>query len=121
MAEKEQEHNEVMDERSPIADFARKALMASVGAVAMAQEEAEAFIQKLIERGEMAEKDGKKLIQDLSEKRKKKTEATEDELEKRVKKLLEHMNVPTKADIENLSEKIVTLTEKVDELKKSQS
>jgi poly(hydroxyalkanoate) granule-associated protein len=121
MTDKEIPQEEPVEERSPIAEFARRALLASVGAVAMAQEEAEAFIHKLIERGEMAEQDGKKLIKDLGDKRKKKTEETEGELEKRVENLLGKMNVPTKDDIEALSEKIVTLTKKVEELKKSQS
>jgi polyhydroxyalkanoate synthesis regulator phasin len=35
-----------------------------------------------------------------------------------VEEILEHMNVPAKADIDALSEKITILSQKVDELKK---
>ena len=38
----------------------RRVLMAGVGAVALAQEEIDEFVGKLVERGEIAEKDGRK-------------------------------------------------------------
>jgi polyhydroxyalkanoate synthesis regulator phasin len=106
-------------ERHPLLDMARKVLMAGMGAVALAQEEVEEFVNKLVERGEIAEKDGKKLLQDVMEKRKKEAKKAEDGLEKRMEELLDRMNVPTKSDIEALSTKITALTKKVDELKKS--
>jgi poly(hydroxyalkanoate) granule-associated protein len=103
----------------------RRVLMAGVGAVVLAQEEVEDFVGKLVERGEIAEKDGRKLINDIRERRKKKaqesTQKVEKELEKRMAGLLNSMNVPTKADIETLSAKIAELTQKVDELKKNLS
>jgi len=113
------EETAAVEERSPLLETVRKVLLAGVGAVALAQDEIEDFVNRLVERGEIAEKDGKQLIRDLMEKRKKEAEKAEDELDKRVEELLHRMNVPTKADIEALSEKISTLTKKVDELKKA--
>jgi poly(hydroxyalkanoate) granule-associated protein len=106
-------------ERSPLLATARKVLLAGVGAVALAQEEIEEFVNKLIERGEIAERDGRKLMDELMEKRRKKTREAEEQLDERVEDLLDRMNVPTKADIEALSAKIAILTKKVDELKKN--
>jgi poly(hydroxyalkanoate) granule-associated protein len=106
-------------ERSPLFETARKVLLASIGAVALAQEEVEEFVSKLVERGEIAEKDGKKLVREMMEKRKKEAKKAEDELDKRVEDLLARMNVPSKGDIEALSAKITALTKKVDELKKA--
>jgi poly(hydroxyalkanoate) granule-associated protein len=108
-------------ERSPLLETARKVLLAGIGAVALAQEEIEEFVNKLIDRGEIAERDGRKLIDELMEKRRKKTREAEEELDDRVEDLLDRMNVPTKADIEALSAKIAILTKKVDELKKNHS
>lgn len=107
-------------ERSPMFEGARKVLLASIGVVALAQEEIEAFIQKLVERGEIAEKDGKKLLHEIKDKRKIRTEEAEEEVNKRVIEILDTMNVPTKTDIEELGKMITTLTKKVDELKKAQ-
>ncbi|MGW8251950.1 MAG: phasin family protein [Anaerolineales bacterium] len=108
-------------ERNPLLDAARKVLLAGIGAVALAQEEIEDFVNKLVERGEIAEKDGKKLLREVKERRKKETDKAEDELAKRVEDVLDRMNVPTKSDIEVLSDKISALSNKVDELKKSQA
>jgi poly(hydroxyalkanoate) granule-associated protein len=106
-------------ERGPLLEAVRKVLLASIGAVALAQEEIEDFVNRLVERGEIAEKDGRKLVIDIRERRKKTTEKAEDTLDQRVQDLLGRLNVPTKADMDALSAKITVLTKKVDELKKA--
>lgn len=109
------------EESRSLTEMAHQVMLATVGAVALAQEEAEAFIKKLIERGEIAEKDGRQMMSDLREKRKKKTRAAEDELESRISQILERTGVPTKADIEALGKQIAGLTEKIEELKAAKS
>jgi poly(hydroxyalkanoate) granule-associated protein len=105
-------------ERGPLYEATRKVVLAGIGAVALAQEELEQFISKLVERGEIAEKDGKKLVNEAMDRRKKETKKAESELDKRMEELLARMNVPSKSDIDALSAKITALTKKVDELKK---
>ncbi|MBE2197909.1 MAG: phasin family protein [Anaerolinea sp.] len=121
MAEKTIEVQEEMLEKelNTMLAAARKVLLAGIGVVALAQEEIEDFVNRLIERGEIAEKDGRKLISDIVERRKKQVEEVESELESKIEEMLNRMNVPTKADIDALSRKITTLTKKVDELKKA--
>ena len=105
-------------EKNAFLDALHKVMLASIGAVALAQEEVEDFVNKLVEKGEIAEKDGKKLVNDVMAKRKKSAEKAEDEFTKRVEEIMDRMSVPTKADIEALGEKITTLSKKVDDLKK---
>jgi poly(hydroxyalkanoate) granule-associated protein len=100
-------------------NMARKVLLAGMGAVVLTQAEVERFVNKLVERGEIAERDGKKLMRDIVDKRKKQTKKAEDELDTRLQEILNRMNVPTKSDIDALSAKITALTKKVDELKKA--
>ena len=95
----------------------RKVLLASIGAVALAQEEIEDFINRLIERGEIAEKDGKKLVREIMDKRRKDAEHVEDKINSRVESVMDRMSVPSKADIDTLSEKINVLSKKIDALK----
>lgn len=122
MAKTETKTNEEpVEEGKSLTDMARRVMLATIGAVALAQEEAEAFIKKLIDRGEIAEKDGRKMMDDLKEKRQKKTKEAEDELDSRVSQILDRTGVPTKADIDALSDKITALTKKIDELKETQS
>ncbi|MCA9865671.1 MAG: phasin family protein [Anaerolineae bacterium] len=98
----------------------RRVLMAGIGAVALTQEQIEDFLDKLVERGEIADSDARKLLGDVLDRRKKilqgSTKKAEEEYDKRVEGLLSRMNIPTKGEIESLSEKIADLGEKVDEL-----
>jgi poly(hydroxyalkanoate) granule-associated protein len=106
-------------ERKPLLGLTRNVLLASIGAVALAQDEMETFVNRLVERGEIAEQDGKKLIRDMIERRRRETRKAETEMETRIEQILNRMNVPTKTDIDALSAKITALTKKVDELKNS--
>ena len=120
-----QEEVVVEDGPNPVLEMTRKILLASIGAVALTQEEVEKFVNKLIERGEIAEKDGRKLIKDIMDKRRKKTEEvrteTEEQVDSRLNDVLGRMNIPSKSDINVLNERIGILTEKVDELIESQN
>ncbi|MFQ5611739.1 MAG: phasin family protein [Anaerolineae bacterium] len=105
-------------EGSPMLEAAHKVLLAGIGAVALAQDEIEDFVDKLIERGEIAEKDGRKMLKDVLERRRKQAKKAEGRVEKRLEELLGRMNVPSKADIDALEARVAELTKKVEELKK---
>jgi len=98
----------------------RRVLMAGVGAVVLTQEQIEDFVNKLVERGEIADGDARKLLSDVLERRKSilqdGTKKAEEEYEKRIEGLLSRMNIPTKNEIDSLSDTIANLNDKVDEL-----
>ena len=83
VTEAEQEHifnePEKKIDQLPFFHTARKVLLASIGAAALAQDEVEDFINRLIERGEIAEKDGRCLMHEVMEKRKGRFSKVEDE------------------------------------------
>lgn len=128
-------------EKNPLVVAVHKVLLAGVGAAALAQEEIEDFANRLIERGEIAEADGKRMVKDVLEQRLKHLELSSEraqgvasevasgltegqkriaeDVEQRVEAVLARMNIPTKEEIETLTTKITALTRKVDELKKS--
>jgi poly(hydroxyalkanoate) granule-associated protein len=129
-------------DKNPLVVAAHKVLLAGVGAAALAQEEIEDFVNRLVERGTIAEADGKRMIKDVLDQRRKQMErASErahevaeeiqanitegpkkiaDDLEQRIEGVLTRMNIPTKEEIETLTSKITALTRKVDELKKTE-
>jgi poly(hydroxyalkanoate) granule-associated protein len=123
MTEEVEITEEILEENghNPMLEMARKVLLAGIGAMALTQEEIEKFVGKLVERGEIAEKDGRKLITDIKERRRKKSSevraGTEDEVEKRMEGVLSRMNIASKSDIDGLNRKITTLTKKLDDLK----
>ena len=106
--------------RNPLLEASRKVLLAGIGAVALAQEEIEDFVNKLVERGEIAEKDGKKLVREVMDKRQKSVKGAEEDANKRFQEILDRFNVRANKDIYDLSNMIAALAMKVDELKKSQ-
>jgi poly(hydroxyalkanoate) granule-associated protein len=112
---------EVVIEEPSILESLRRVLLASVGAVALTIEEIGDLVDKLVERGEIAEQEGKKLINEIKQKRMKKADEAEDMASTRMREMMDKMDIPTKSDIDDLSAKIATLSKKVDELKKAQS
>lgn len=116
MAKKEAE---VIEERNDVYEAIRKVVLAGIGGVALAQDEIAKFLNKMVERGEIAEKDARKLLDEVTSRRKEQAKKAEKEVDQRMEELLARMNVPTKSDIEALSEKISKLTEKVEALQEN--
>ena len=116
MAKKKEEVvNEEEKKASPVLAPLRKVILASIGAVAVAQEEAEDLINKLVERGEIAREEGRRLMDDMVAKRREKTQA---QFDARVGAALDKMNVPTKADLKGVEKKLDELNSKLDKLLK---
>ena len=58
-------------ELNPLFDAVRKVCLAGVGAVALTVEAVEDLVEKLVERGELTEEEGRKLVGDVWSRRKK--------------------------------------------------
>lgn len=121
--------NELIAQSANAFLMARRALLASLGVVALSLDEGNQFIDKLVERGEVAESDVYKLVNDLraknqlgeekaSENRKSIAAKASMALEDSVEQILSRFNVPTRNDIEELSIKITQLTERIQVIKK---
>lgn len=106
---------------SSFLDGLRRILMAGIGVAVLAQEEIEEFVTNLVDRGEIAENDGRSLISDVLEKRKEKiqnnTRKVSDGIDRRVEGMLNRLNLPSRSEISMLSEQIDELSKKVDELR----
>lgn len=102
----------------------RKLLLAGVGAVAMSRDEADAFVSRLVERGELAQKDAEKLLREVQAKLRVRpsveaqAEKVSSRVEHGVEEFLNRLNIPSKRDIDDLSAKIAQLTARVEELRK---
>lgn len=115
---KEDSENEKREFHSFYA-IARRMMLAGIGAIALKHDEIEEFINKLVERGEIARKDGEELLKEMKERHTKYHGGEESRSHKRVSEIMERFSVPTKNDFDVLSEKISALEKKIDELSKS--
>ncbi len=100
----------------------KRITLAGIGAMAFAQEELESFVNKLVERGELAEQDGKKWMKEFMERSRKQTQDTIHNIGENsidgLEKLLNHLNIPTKKEFQELAKRVDDLAKKVEELLK---
>jgi poly(hydroxyalkanoate) granule-associated protein len=106
-------------------DLLRKVVLAGVGAVAMSRDETEQLVAKLVERGELAQKDAEKLLRDVQSRLRQGRPDVQEQAEKvtaraqqGMEDFLNRLNIPSKRDIEDLSAKIAQLAARVEELRK---
>jgi len=111
-----QARGEAKGRPTPLLDAARKVLLAGIGAAALAADEIEDFVNKLVERGEIADQDGRKLVRDVLERRRE-LSPLEQSFDRQLDRFLARLNVPTKADVDALNASIADLTQKIEELK----
>ncbi|WP_298401750.1 phasin family protein [uncultured Chloroflexus sp.] len=114
-----------------IFEVVRKLMLAGIGAFALSREEAEAFLNRLVERGELAQKDAQKLFEEAAERFRKTAMPQTDQVQTNLNNLtaqvetsfeqfLNRLNIPSKRDIDELSAKIAQLAARVEELRRVQ-
>src|SRR5215216_3680999 len=103
-------------------ELLRKVVLAGVGAVAMSRDETEQLVSKLVERGELAQKDAEKLLRDVQARLRQSRPDVQEQAEKvtgraqqGMEEFLNRLNIPSKRDIEDLSAKIAQLAARVEE------
>jgi poly(hydroxyalkanoate) granule-associated protein len=127
----------------------RKLMLAGFGAFALTREEAEALLNRLVERGEIAQKDAQRIMDEtmarfrtVAEKPGAQVEDTvkdvtsnvnhltssvtsqvsglTTQMEANLEQFMNRLNIPSKRDIDELSAKIAQLAARVEELRRSQ-
>lgn len=114
-------------EPSPVLEAMRRLLLASIGAIALTVDEAEKFTQRLVERGELAQKDGEKIMNEMTDRFKQQQAQVQQEVpdaakalntfEENIERILSSLSIPSKRDIDELSAKIAQLSARVEELR----
>ncbi len=99
-----------------MADLTRTVLMSGAGVAGLALDEVRVFLDRLVERGEMAEQDARNLMADLTQRSRDQAEQTLADTERQVIDALGRLGVPSKSDLDELNAKVSLLGTKVDEL-----
>ena len=102
--------------RGSLYETTRLVLLAGVGAISLAQEEINNFVDRLVERGEMAEGDARKLLREVKERREK-LERERREHVQEARSTASANRAATRADIEALNARIAELTRQIEELR----
>jgi poly(hydroxyalkanoate) granule-associated protein len=99
----------------------KKVFLAGLGAVSIAEEEMAKLVHRLVEKGALAEQDGRKWLKEFMEKYYHQTKDKVHTIEGRLENwdgILAKLNIPTKTQVEELSKKMEQLSAKVEELSK---
>lgn len=109
------EKSEAKSVRGSLYETTRLILLAGVGAISLAQDEINTFLDRLVERGEMAETDARKLVREVMDRR----EKLEKERHQQVAESKRTARpVPaTRADIDALNARIAELSRQIEELR----
>lgn len=93
-------------------DLIKKILFAGMGLASMTKQKAEAIVKPLVKKGEFSEKEGRKFSSELLKKSQGARKGLEKMIDGLVKRTLSKMNIPTKDDYLNLSQRIEKLEKK---------
>lgn len=113
---KRRKAREAEPSKKDLFQLTRRVLLAGIGAAALAHDEAHAFLDRLVERGELAEEQARKLLSEMRERRGGRAGKIRSHLHERLGEALQTIGVPTRADLQSLEERLDRLTERVEAL-----
>jgi polyhydroxyalkanoate synthesis regulator phasin len=93
-------------------EIIKKTMLVGVGLAAVTKKEVEELARELTEKGEVSEKEGKVLIDELLKKSEQARDDLETKVEDTVSKVLGRMELATKGDIDRLAKEIKRLEQK---------
>lgn len=99
-----------------IAAALRQAMLFSVGSVLILQEKSAEFVKQALERGQEAQDEGRRLVQEMRADRKRRQPKRINPLDIRINAALERLNIPSNTEIDELNQHITELARRIDEL-----
>jgi len=94
-------------------DLLKRTLLAGIGAAALTREKIDGLVDELVEKGEIASKEGPKLVKELLQESQKAKKELEERVEEATQKALKKLRLATRAEIEELEAKVEELKKKV--------
>ena len=93
-------------------DLISKGLALGLGLAVVSKEQIEKLVDELVKKGEVSTAESKELVRELFEKGEAEKKEMNARIHEQVEKLLKDLNIPTKADLERLEQRIQALENK---------
>lgn len=90
-------------------ELVKKTIMAGAGLAVLTAEKLEEIFDELVKKGEVSEKEAKEAISELVERSKAARKDLEEWMEGVVAKVLKRLNIPTRAEVDELKSRIEQL------------
>jgi len=94
-------------------DLMKKGVLMGLGAITLTKERAEAMVDELVKKGELAKEERGSAITELLEKAEQEQKFLHDMIAAEVKKITEELGLATKNDLKSLGKKIDDLSKKI--------
>lgn len=94
-------------------DLIRKTVLTGIGLAVMTKDKVEDLARLMIDKGEMSEKEGKELIDELLKKSEEARKDFETKVEEIIHKVLKKADVATREDLEEMEKKIKALEQRI--------
>lgn len=92
-----------------MSNFIRKSILMGFGLVSLSREKAEEFMDDLVKRGEISEKEGRETVDEMIKKSKEMKKDLSKSVDKAVKDALKTMNVVSRDEFDKLKKKVTAL------------
>lgn len=102
--------------KSSVYDYFRKIVQTLSETAYFIEEEVEAKVKTLVDKGEISPEEGKALSEDLKKSESLRQEKTEKHLEKLLGGVLHKLNVPVQSDVQKLEESLAKLESRIGDL-----
>jgi poly(hydroxyalkanoate) granule-associated protein len=119
-AEKSEGENGSSNCLSPI-EAAKRVALAGLGAVAVATEATDEIFQDLVKKGEQTREEAAREFRHARERTAARRADAQGYVRSRVDSVMDHMNLPSKADVDALDEKLNVVAQKLDEVQADRS
>jgi len=100
-------------------DIFKRAALMGIGIMSLTEEKLKELVKELETKGEVGEKEGKKLLKDLMARADKGKKVVEENIKKGIKDSLAKVNIANKEDLIKLEKRVNGLEKKVKELVKT--
>ncbi len=97
-------------------ELTRRVLLAGMGAAALAYDEAKAFLDRLVERGGLAQEQAQAMLREVSQKHEGRMQKARVRVRERLAQARETLDVPSREDIAALQQRLDRLSERVEAL-----
>ncbi|MDI6703397.1 MAG: hypothetical protein QME40_01795 [bacterium] len=96
-------------------EFLRRFFLTGLGALTLTKEKIEEIVETLIKKGEITVEEGKQFVKDILRHTEEGKKILEEKIDVGVKKVIERMDLATKKELNDLSEKVSVLEKKIKE------
>ena len=90
-------------------EFIKRAIYFGAGLASMTAEKIEEAVAEIVKRGEITEKQGRELVQELKERSHKARHELGERVEKMMEEALQKLNIPTRKEVNELKARIEAL------------